>query len=133
MLAKINLRCRPGPLHIERANDNEREHYRRAAPLDPGEDELQTVTLNVCALCLRGSGGECHTPGCAFWMNRAPDIPLTIQDNEEDKMEEVVYEVEVSYPREGGPVLTSQDIEDAVKAKAKELGIEVSIVSVMQP
>lgn len=34
------------------------------------------VTLTLCALCLDGAGGECHSPGCALWINRAPDLPL---------------------------------------------------------
>jgi hypothetical protein len=37
---------------------------------------LRRVTLVLCADCLGGSGGECHTPGCALWFNRAPDVPL---------------------------------------------------------
>lgn len=47
-------------------------------PDAPSRDgfHLIPVSLTVCAACLAGAGGECHTPGCAFWMNRAPDIPL---------------------------------------------------------
>lgn len=37
---------------------------------------LERVTLVMCSACLDGEGGECHTPGCAFWINRAPDIPV---------------------------------------------------------
>jgi hypothetical protein len=43
------------------------------------EDEdvpLHQVTLWLCELCLSGAGGECHVPGCALWMNRAPDLPV---------------------------------------------------------
>lgn len=42
------------------------------------EPELLTVRgeINVCAACLDGEGGECHTPGCLFWIVRAPDLPL---------------------------------------------------------
>lgn len=29
--------------------------------------------LIVCEGCLNGVGGECHTPGCSFWFNPAPD------------------------------------------------------------
>lgn len=29
-------------------------------------------TLTICELCLDGEGGECHVPGCAFWMDDAP-------------------------------------------------------------
>ena len=41
------------------------------------EVPLRTVTLTLCVPCLAGEGGECHSPGCALWMNRAPDIPVT--------------------------------------------------------
>lgn len=36
-------------------------------------DALVRVPLDVCGYCLRGDGGECHYPGCAFWMSDAPD------------------------------------------------------------
>jgi hypothetical protein len=45
--------------------------------LSPGVS-LHKVTLTLCSLCILGEGGECHTPGCSMWMNRAPDIPLTL-------------------------------------------------------
>lgn len=35
-----------------------------------------TGSFLACKACLDGKGGECHTPGCVFWMNRAPDLPL---------------------------------------------------------
>jgi hypothetical protein len=40
------------------------------------EPKLHRVVLTLCALCLDGEGGECHTPGCAMWLNRAPDLPI---------------------------------------------------------
>jgi hypothetical protein len=40
------------------------------------EPTLERVTLTLCSLCLDGKGGECHTPGCALWINRAPDLEL---------------------------------------------------------
>lgn len=40
------------------------------------DPKLYTVTLTLCELCLDGAGGECHTPGCALWINRAPDMSL---------------------------------------------------------
>lgn len=40
---------------------------------------LFTVTLTLCSLCLRGEGGECHSPGCALWMKSAPDCPLYLE------------------------------------------------------
>lgn len=33
-------------------------------------------SFDICELCMKGAGGECHTPGCLFWINRAPDLPL---------------------------------------------------------
>lgn len=30
----------------------------------------------LCDLCLDGAGGECHTPGCIMWLNRAPDLAI---------------------------------------------------------
>lgn len=40
---------------------------------------LHRVTLTLCSLCLNGEGGECHTPGCSFWMHAAPDIPVYVE------------------------------------------------------
>lgn len=42
----------------------------------PKEPRLRRVVLTLCSLCLKGAGGECHTPGCILWLNRAPDLPL---------------------------------------------------------
>jgi hypothetical protein len=39
--------------------------------------DLLNVRLTLCRACLEGKGGECHSPGCALWMNSAPDIPVT--------------------------------------------------------
>ncbi len=44
---------------------------------------LIPMVLRVCESCREGAGGECHEPGCAFWMNRAPDIPLAATGREE--------------------------------------------------
>lgn len=43
---------------------------------DEPEIPVRLVRLWLCDLCLDGAGGECHTPGCALWINRAPDLPL---------------------------------------------------------
>jgi hypothetical protein len=43
----------------------------RASP-----ETLVRVMLVLCSRCLAGEGGECHVPGCALWMNRAPDVPI---------------------------------------------------------
>lgn len=40
------------------------------------ESGLNIVTLTLCDFCLDGAGGECHVPGCALWMNRAPDVAI---------------------------------------------------------
>ena len=37
---------------------------------------VRQVLMRVCDLCLSGAGGECHSPGCALWLNRGPDLPL---------------------------------------------------------
>lgn len=41
--------------------------------LEPG---LNLVEITLCDLCLDGAGGGCHTPACALWLNRAPDISI---------------------------------------------------------
>lgn len=38
--------------------------------------KLRRVTLDICEPCIEGVGGWCHTPGCAFWMRRAPETPF---------------------------------------------------------
>lgn len=37
---------------------------------------LINLTISVCTPCLGGDVGECHTPGCAFWMQDAPNTEL---------------------------------------------------------
>lgn len=41
-----------------------------------GDIGLTGCHVAICAPCLDGVGGECHTPGCLFWMSSAPDIPI---------------------------------------------------------
>ena len=43
---------------------------------DTGPVRLRKVTIWLCEPCVNGEGGECHSPGCALWINRAPDIPV---------------------------------------------------------
>lgn len=43
------------------------------------EIPVHLVQMHLCDLCLNGEGGQCHTPGCALWINRAPD--LSLRDN----------------------------------------------------
>lgn len=38
--------------------------------------EAVTGTIRICSACLDGAGGECHTPGCILWINRAPDLAI---------------------------------------------------------
>lgn len=40
------------------------------------EVAVRFVQLWLCDLCLDGVGGQCHVPGCALWLNTAPDLPL---------------------------------------------------------
>lgn len=43
------------------------------APEAP-EPGLNLVLITLCDACIDGVGGECHTAGCALWLNTAPDI-----------------------------------------------------------
>lgn len=43
---------------------------------DAGEVRVRLVQISLCELCLLGKGGECHVPGCALWLNRAPDLAI---------------------------------------------------------
>jgi hypothetical protein len=38
---------------------------------------VRSYRIRLCDLCIAGAGGECHVPGCAMFLNRAPDVPLT--------------------------------------------------------
>jgi hypothetical protein len=63
------------------------EHNYAPAPQEkgaeePGESEAKFALVKfyriwLCELCVAGKGGECHSPGCALFLNRAPDIPVT--------------------------------------------------------
>lgn len=46
------------------------------AQADEPEIPVRLVHLWLCDLCLDGKGGECHSPGCSLWLNRAPDLSL---------------------------------------------------------
>lgn len=70
--------------------DQAAEGVRRASADDDPEVHLYAVYL--CDLCVQGEGGECHTPGCALWINRAPIFSLLgnpmcrrIEEYESDK------------------------------------------------
>jgi hypothetical protein len=32
------------------------------------EPSLVQIEITICTLCLAGAEGECHVPGCWFWM-----------------------------------------------------------------
>ncbi len=34
---------------------------------------VRRYLVYVCDLCVAGNGGECHVPGCAFWLRDAPE------------------------------------------------------------
>lgn len=73
------------------------------------DDGLNHVALMLCDQCLDGAGGECHTPGCALWLNRAPDLPFrdkaeaVLRAAESPALEEAVKALE-----EVGGILTAQ-------------------------
>jgi hypothetical protein len=48
----------------------------RLVPDTAIEPTLTTMALTDCSLCASGVEGECHVPGCAFWMKTAPGVPL---------------------------------------------------------
>ena len=37
--------------------------------------ELYTFQAQVCHGCLTGTSGECHTPGCFYWLHAIDDVP----------------------------------------------------------
>lgn len=62
-------------------------HIKAPAPVEEPpagtpEAELRRVMLTLCKLCLAGAGGKCHIPGCALYLNRAPDIALAAAHSE---------------------------------------------------
>lgn len=38
--------------------------------------EVRHVLIYLCDDCRLGAGGQCYTPGCAFWMCTAPEDPM---------------------------------------------------------
>lgn len=41
------------------------------------EPRLRRIVVWMCEACIEGEGGECHTPGCVLWINRAPDMGIS--------------------------------------------------------
>lgn len=44
--------------------------------MSPDEPAVKLYAIYLCDPCVKGVGGECHTPGCSMFLNRAPDLPL---------------------------------------------------------
>jgi hypothetical protein len=44
--------------------------------MDDSWPRLFKVECSMCEDCLDGKGGECHTPGCIFWLHRMDVLPL---------------------------------------------------------
>lgn len=42
---------------------------------DTRNDELFTVQVQVCRGCLSGTPGECHVPGCFYWLSHSDEVP----------------------------------------------------------
>ena len=38
--------------------------------------KIRLVKIWLCEACLNGEGEECHTPCCALFIRRCPDIPI---------------------------------------------------------
>lgn len=41
-----------------------------------GDIRVRWYAVYLCDLCVNGAGGECHVPGCALWIRRAPELAL---------------------------------------------------------
>lgn len=50
--------------------------------------KLKRVVITLCEECLKGVGDECHTPGCALFLHRAPDHEVT------EELYEILDEIE---------------------------------------
>ena len=37
---------------------------------------IRRVEIPICQKCLDGAGGECHTPGCAFFLHQMDTLPI---------------------------------------------------------
>lgn len=38
--------------------------------------KLKRIEITVCEACLEGKGGECHTPGCAYFLHAMDILPI---------------------------------------------------------
>lgn len=90
---------------------------------------MRTVELTLCELCLGGAGGECHVPGCALYLSRAPDLRihpelynvvfewLDYEDDDNDPVWNWAWRVELA--------LQFADHVDFARDLRKELGLTV--------
>ncbi len=53
-------------------------------------DGLTPMLLMVCARCREGEGGECHWPGCSFWMHRMDTVPIEPTRTREEMVEAIL-------------------------------------------
>lgn len=44
----------------------------REGPPHETEVEVHLVQIYLCDECLKGTGRECHTPGCALYLHNSP-------------------------------------------------------------
>jgi len=68
---------------------------------------LETVVVTLCADCLDGKGGECHTPGCVLWAKSAPDVSIRDQAIA-TRVDRIALDVNWADPRPGHLVKTWQ-------------------------
>lgn len=41
--------------------------------------KLKKIKIIICEACLKGQGGECHTPGCALFLHKV-DLPIHLYE-----------------------------------------------------
>lgn len=61
--------------------------------------KLKKIEITICDDCLAGDGDECHTPGCALFLNRTPDHPIMPE----------LYNIIKEYPDEELPVTEKEN------------------------
>lgn len=88
------------------------------------EVALYRVRLTLCTLCLAGAGGQCHTPGCALWINRAPDLSLldrVLMEAGVDKPAATMDDVAALVAQEDATEARLEAERDRLAARAAEL------------
>lgn len=41
--------------------------------------DLVTLHIQVCVNCMNRTPGECHAPGCFYWMHRIEEVPMYLE------------------------------------------------------